>query len=321
MPEIRDVDRDAVHTLPLATIPFKTAGLGKTRMIKNSHLQSVIEIFEDDSAGSGQLAVESLHQVYSNIEANDIKLLRSLAKLYSYDVFGLRVQLRNMGIPVNDHDHLKLSSSKQKELAEYMKHFTERLIMEIYGSDDESVKDYGDVLALFRHPDVNLAREKLRIMSQRLGIDIAGVPKFLEDYGDIYLSVAYFRQCMDSVQPAIDDFESSVEEIINHPQLKQNANLVAVSTRLNDKIQNLNKVAHKRFAVFSQSTDDMWDGITAEKFSGFKELVEANHTAIGGILCTLNVKMGAWMAKFPNKDSGGPVKRADFILTDMKQGL
>ncbi len=321
MPGIRDVDRDAVHTLPLATIPLKTAGLSKTRMIKNSHLQSVIELFEDDNAGSGQLAVDSLHQVYSKIEANDIKLLRALAKLYSYDVFGLRVQLRNLGIPVNDYDHLKLSSSKQNELTEYMKHFTERLILEIYGSDDENVKSYADVLALFRHPDVKLAREKLHVMSLRLGIDIAEVPKFLEDYGDIYLSVAYFRQCMDLVQPAIADFESSVAEILEHPQLKQNANLVAVSNRLNSKIQNLNNVARERFGVFSKSTNEMWDGITADKFSSFKELVEANHTAIGGILCTLNVKMGAWVAKFPQKNSGGPVKRADFILTDMKQGL
>jgi hypothetical protein len=35
----------------------------------------------------------------------------------------------------------------------------------------------------------------------------------------------------------------------------------------------------------------------------------------------LTVKMDAWKYQFPNPAVGGPVRRADFILTDMRHGL
>ena len=42
---------------------------------------------------------------------------------------------------------------------------------------------------------------------------------------------------------------------------------------------------------------------------------------IGGVLCALSVKMDAWAKLFPTKDSGGPVKRSEFILSEMRQGV
>jgi len=135
------------------------------------------------------------------------------------------------------------------------------------------------------------------------------------------LSVAYYRQCMDMVQPSIQDFEYSVKEIISHPQLKQDFELVALCDRLLNKVHRLNTVASERFAVFSQSTDEMWEDINAESFLDFKTLVEANHTAIGGILCKLLVKMGSWSEKFSMRNTSSPVKRAEFIRTEMRQGL
>ena len=318
---IRDIDRDSVHILPLACLPLETAGLKRTRMVKNSRLESAIEMFDDDKSGSGQISLNSLHKIFSKIEGNDIQILEKLSELYSYDVFCLRIQLRNLGIQVDDEDNLRLSKAKQNELSEYMKQFTQRFILEIYGNDDDQVKSYNDVMGLFQNPDVALAMSKLKMMANRLGIEIDGVPAFLEDYGDIYLSVAYYRQCMDMVQPSIQDFEYSVKEIISHPQLKQDFELVALCDRLLNKVHRLNTVASERFAVFSQSTDEMWEDINAESFLDFKTLVEANHTAIGGILCKLLVKMGSWSEKFSMRNTSSPVKRAEFIRTEMRQGL
>lgn len=318
--DIRDADRDAMHALPLAIIPLKTVELRRMRMVKNAQLQSVIESFDDKGRGRKQLPLESLHRVYTEIAAEDVELLQNLTNLYSYDVFGLRVQLRNLGIPVNDEDHLKLSRSKQRDLNAYMKQFTQRLIVEIYGTDDD-ILEYGDVIALFQHPDIRMAREKLHVMAKRLGVGLAEVPKFLEDYGDIYLSLAYFRECMDSVQPAIENFEHSVREILADSQLRQDAHLVAVSNRLRDKVRNLNKIADDRFNVFSQSTDDMWENLTADKFDRFKSFVETNHTTIGGVLCALNVKMAAWRDAFPEKSIASVEERAEYILGDFREGF
>ena len=271
--KILDIDRDSVHILPLETLPLETQGLKRTRMIKNSDLKTVIEIFDDGKSGSGQMPLNSLHKAFSNIHPGDMDILNSMTRLYSFDVFCLRIQLRNLGIQVNDDEHLKLSKSKQEELSGYMKHFTQRLILEIFGGNDDSVKSYDDILALFHHPDVSLARAKLQTMADRLGTEISGVPLFLEDYGDIYLSVAYYRQCMDQVQPAIEDFEYAVKEILEHNQLRFDDELVANCKQLLKKIRQLNTVAHERFAVFSQSADEMWEDVSESSFKDFKSLV------------------------------------------------
>ena len=66
-----------------------------------------------------------------------------------------------------------------------MKQLNHWLIVEIFGSDDDDVKSYDDILGLFRYPDVNLALSKLKKMAEQLGISVDDVPRFLEDYGDI----------------------------------------------------------------------------------------------------------------------------------------
>ena len=50
-------------------------------------------------------------------------------------------------------------------------------------------------------------------------------------------------------------------------------------------------------------------------------MISSYHTTIGGVLCSLSVKMEAWARLFPTLSSGGPGKRAEFIMSEMKQGM
>jgi len=318
---LRDFDRDSVHTLPLSIIPFQTKGLGRTRMIKNAKLESVIELFDDEKAGSGQIPVNAVKQVFANVETKDVKILTELAKCYSYDVYCLRIQLRNLGIPIQDAKGLQLSDTKQAELKRFMSAFTQRVIMEVYGDGDDSVQNYGDVVKLFRHPDKRHAATKLKMISDKLGIQLEDVPVFLEDFGDIYLSVAYYRDCWEMVQPAFSDFVHTVNDITEHHTLKHDRTLVNTCNTLYDKFVDLNTGAAKRFRVFETNADMMWDHIDSNDFDKFKGAVKGNHQAIGAMLCKLSVKMGAWMDKFPEANSGGAMKRAEFIRLVMQQGV
>ena len=47
-----------------------------------------------------------------------------------------------------------------------MKQLNHWLIVEIFGSDDDDVKSYDDILGLFRYSDVNLALSKLKKMAE-----------------------------------------------------------------------------------------------------------------------------------------------------------
>jgi hypothetical protein len=74
-----------------------------------------------------------------------------------------------------------------------------------------------------------------------------------------------------------------------------------------------------RFTEFDRNSAEMWDDLTAARFNRFKDAIRRDHVAIGGILCGLSVKMGGWESKL--KPGTGVVRRAEFIMADMIQGL
>ena len=132
--QIKDTDRDSLHILPLVIMPLETPALNRARLIKNVRLESVIELFEDKDTGSGQIDIEGLPQEFSWSMADppaDMVMMRKIGALPSYDVYSLRISLRELEIEVNDHETLRLSDSMNKELTSYMTDFTRPLIQEI----------------------------------------------------------------------------------------------------------------------------------------------------------------------------------------------
>ena len=322
--EVSDVDRDSLHILPLTIIPLETVALKRARLIKNVRLQSVIEFFGGESTGSGQMEIEDLVKEFnwpSDRVHPDLAILRKLSLLPSYDVYSLRILLREHGITVSDIGALKLSQSKNEELTEYMTNFSRPLILQIYGSEDLNIQNFSDVVALFRDPDVKKALEKLKVMAGKLEIELEEVPRFLEDYGDIFLSLSYFRQCLDQIEPIIDEFLDSLDELRANFQLKHDPGLMKTCSLIQSTINGLMAAITGRFENFDRSTVHMWNEITADRFRKVERLITGYHTTIGGVLCALSVKMDAWSRLFPSRDSGGPVKRSEFIMSEMKQGI
>lgn len=305
-------------------VPIQTPPLKRARLIKNSRFESVVEIFADKDTGSGQMTVEALPGEFGWNEGfrhPDMVLLRKLADLSSYDVYSLRISLRDLGVEVNNVEYLKLSDHKLAELTEYMREFTHPLIMQIYGGDDVSVQSFEDVIKLFRSPDVKKALEKLRIMADKLNIKPEDVPRFIEDYGDIFLSLSYYKQILDSIEPTITEFLETMDLLRENYAMKTNQSLMQTMDMMTSTVNELMAAITGRFENFDRGTKHMWDNISAERFRRVETLIKGYHTTIGGVLCALSVKMDAWSELFPNMQVGGPGRRAEFIMSDMKQGM
>ncbi len=322
---IRDADRDALHIMPLAMLPLETPSLQRARMIKNARLQSVVELFVDDEAGSGQIEVGDLPAEFNwpDAEANkDFTMLKSLSTLPSYDVYSLRLSVRQLGIDVNNHTHLRLSDAKSLELTEFMTMFTRPLIAEIYGGDENNdIESYDDVIALFRSPDVKHAMERLKQMADKLDISPDQVPTFLEDYADIFLSLGYFRQCLGDIQPIVIEFLEALRELRESYQFKDDHAMQQTARQFEAIVKAAMNGLNSRFNAFDNASESMWENISAERFRKVERLVSGFHTTNGGILCSLSVKMTAWREQFPGPDAGGPARRAEFIQSELKQGL
>ena len=322
---ISDTDRDSLHILPLTVLPLETSALNRARLIKNVRLNSVIELFADKDTGSGQIEIEDLpHQFNWNMSdpPADMIIMRKVGALPSYDVYSLRISLREMGITINDYDTLKLSDAMNKELTSYMTEFTRPLIVQIYGNDDDiSIESFEDVINLFRAPDIKKALEKIQIMADKLKIKPEEIPRFMEDYGDIFLSLSYYRRCLDAIEPIITEFLEAMNGLRDNYQFKADQNLRGTMETMEATINGLMAAITGRFENFERGTKHMWDDISAERFRKVEQLISSYHTTIGGVLCSLSVKMDAWIKLFPTPASGGPGKRAEFIMSEMKQGM
>jgi len=321
---IDDIDRDSLNILPLAIVPLTTKGLQKSRMIKNARLNTVIEIFSDDASGSLQLEVDGVPSHFGWVDGAprpDLRMLRALKELVSFDVYSLRIQLRSLGIEVSDHDHLKLSKKKTEELNQYMTEFTRPLIRNIYGKDDSTVQEYSDVVALFRSADAAQALEKLNKLADKLNVHLEDLPTFLADCGDIFLSLSYYRQCFDEVEPIVAEMFASINEMRESFQLKSDRSLMETCDFVEKNITWIVNTLSKLFSVFDHRLNDMWENLNADRFREIKSAIERHHTTVGGLLCSLNVKMRAWKKAFPDPEGGGLIKRGEFLISEIKQGL
>lgn len=321
---IADSDMDSMFVLPLSIIPLETPALQSAKLIKNVRLKSVIEIFSDDQTGSGQIDIETLPRMFEWPDMQlhpDHAILRRLALLPSYDVYSLRISLREHGIPVNDYSALKLSPDKAAELTKYMILFTRPLMQMIYADEAVNVQSYDDLLRLFRDPDVKKARQRLESMAKTLNVEIYDVPRFLEDYGDTFMSLSYYRHCLDRLEPYFTACVQGMGPIRGHFQLKQNHNLMKVCDMVEDTINTISATITGRLEVFEKRTREMWANISQDEFRNVKSLIERYHVTIGAALCGLTVKMNSFARTFPHPNAGGPIKRADFLMTELVQGI
>ena len=206
---------DSLHTLPLSIIPLQTPGLKKEFMIKNARLESVVELFRDGGSGSGQVEPKELHGYFQDVGgalSHDLVILERVSSLESFDVYSLRLELRKLGIGFEDSSALRISEANLAEQTEYMRAFTQPLLKRVYGSDhSDEIEDVDQIIKMLASPSRNNAREKLQILAKELNIELTEVPKFLERYGEIFLSLSYFRSCLDKIMQQLPPFISWME--------------------------------------------------------------------------------------------------------------
>lgn len=323
-PFFGSAEHDAIDCLPLSIIPLRTAALKKARLIKNMQLEGVIEVFQGEGMGSGQLMPEQLSQFYhweDDPDHPDLHTICCLAALNSYDVYSLRIELRRLNIGIDDYEALSLSDAKTQELRTYMKSFTEPLIKEVYGNDS-GIQDFDHIIDQFKNPNREEALKKLRAIADKLEIDLIDVPRFFEDYGDVFLSLAYYKQHLEHLVPRVSAFLDSIKDLQQNFQLRNDPRFMRSCTVLQQRLSNIVSSITGRFESFDQNTEKLWREVTAASFRKFRNLVTAHHLTVGGVLCGLSVKMRMWDQRFGQTPEGAAVvSRSEFIMSEMRQGI
>lgn len=312
-------DKDAIDALPLSLIPLSSSTLKAARLVKNSRLETALELHHDPVAGSLQIRPEDIVQAQAGSK-EDQEIVSKLSHLPSYDVYSLRSSLKKLGIDVDD-TVLELSADMKDTLQRYSVEFTRPIIREIFGTGQEEDSEPGTLIKLFTDPDKARVARRLNAMAQKTGMTVAEVPQFLQGYSDVFLSVVYYRHTFYSAVPEINRFWLWLGDLRTQREVAASPRTLASCKKVEDSLRFLSTSIRERLASFQHSFEGFWENINKPAFEKLRHDIEENHAGMGAVLCGLVVKMRSWSQEFPDNAIGSPSKRAQYVLTELEPGM
>ncbi|MGY8993824.1 MAG: hypothetical protein ACKVK8_06710 [Rhodospirillales bacterium] len=95
------------------------------------------------------------------------------------------------------------------------------------------------------------------MLAEKLDIDVLAVPTFLEEYGDISLSLAYYKAGLDKVIPKLEIFYDQMGKLQNSCQMKQDRGLMATCTFLRERLGDISSSITGRVESFDRHSKSM----------------------------------------------------------------
>jgi hypothetical protein len=319
---MQDAQKDALHVLPLSAIPLSTAGLQKWQLMKNARLETVIQVYSINKSTHGQIGIADLGKYFNDREnlLKDIPILKKLGQLNSFDVYTLRIQLRRLGIPVTGSDQLQLSETKRQELLHFMREFTRPLIQTVFGGDGATITDFDQLVGMFSNPDRGEALRNLKTLADRLHVGLTEIPNFLEEYGDIALSMAYFRAIYSELKPRLAAFNSWAKDTAQHFRFREDAKFQEKYLQMVELLEEACNAVSGVLDSFDKIARSFWQELSMGSFHTMRDMITDQHVVVGGSLCGLYVTNDAWLQQFHGKRAS-PDKCAEFIHAEMIPGL
>ncbi|MBT8005352.1 MAG: hypothetical protein HN578_20765, partial [Rhodospirillales bacterium] len=143
---------------------------------------------------------------------------------------------------------------------------------------------------------------------------------FLGSYGDVFLSLAYFKKTFEDQIPQVLKFQKQVALLKQEESLQRDDYFLATADAVCLNMREIMSMTAKRFKSFDEHTESMWENINAKSFQNVKTIIESNHGILGGVLCGLFLKLRTWDKHISSGDKN-PRVMADFIASDMKLGI
>jgi hypothetical protein len=311
-------ERDAFDTLSLSMIPLSSQSLKAARLVKNSELETMVELHNDPVSGSLQIRPQDVAATFPGSD-DDQAIIGKLANLKSYDVYSLRNSLTQLGIDV-DVAALELSEGMKEKLDQYSVEFTRPLVRNIFGGGNDDINSKEGLLRIFRDPDVARVRSRLNLMAEKTGIPVGEIPGFLRNYSDLFISVAYYRYTLESLAPDIGRFLSWLTQLKTQREVIASPLAMSSCEKAEETAKFLSTSVGDRLALMNAGFELFWSDMNRKSFEQLRRKIEDNHVGMGAALCGLLVKMRAWSNAFSDNSSGVSVARIKYVMV-MLPGL
>jgi hypothetical protein len=173
---------------------------------------------------------------------------------------------------------------------------------------------------MFSHPDKGEALRNLKILADRLQVGLTEIPNFLEEYGDIAMSMAYFRGVFSELLPRLKAFRAWAEETAESYRFKDDAKFQQKYDSMLELLQEAQETVGGILEGFDKTARSFWQEISMGSFHYMRDMITEQHEVIGGSLCGLYVTTDAWQEQFNGKRASHD-KCGEFILAEMIPGL
>jgi len=325
MSVIADYDRDSIHTLPLSVLPISNGALGRARLIKNHRLETRIELFRESGGGSGQITIDQVPDFFPGDDValrRDVGLLRRIGELPAFDPYTLRIGLRQAGVDLVNLNALQISAAKRAELRPLMRGIARPLAVHLFGpkAGAGAGADLDALMRMIDSPDTPMVRSRILSMAVMLRVSLDAVPDMLEEYGDTYLALSYYRSYLLYALPVIDRIIGWMREVSGNSYLRSDPNVLRTFQRVETLLTRITTSVTARFNGFDSQRVLDWNAVTLETFRSTRRLVSEHQQSLAQVLCGLTVKMYEWEQRFPNA-GGSPEKRAEFVTAELAPGL
>jgi hypothetical protein len=310
---------DTIDRLPLSMIQLSSATLKSAQLVKNSQMETMVELHSDPMSGSLQIRPQDISQSFA-ISKEDQATLNKLSTLKSYDVYSLRGNLEKLGVKAEEKA-LEISDGMKEKLNAYALEFTRPLILNIFGDGSGDAQDKESLQKLFRDPDVRLVQSRLKVMSQKTGMTVEEIPVFLKNYSDLFQSGAYYRHGYDNISADMGRFWPWMNDLKSHREVCALQGSVASCKKVEDALKFLCTSIEERLTEFKGGFEAFWGNMNKKSFERLRRQVEGNHTSMGAVLCGVTVKMRDWSKTFPDNNTGGTSTRLKHVTTKLEPGL
>ena len=110
-----------------------------------------------------------------------------------------------------------------------------------------------------------------------------------------------------------------MKDLMKNHQLRNDRRLTHSIEHICEKVSDVTQSVLNRFNSIENHSRSFWDKVSADSFARAKRSIQADHVAIGAVMCGLSVKMDGWQDRFGT--GGSLMNRANFVMSDMIQGM
>ena len=128
-----------------------------------------------------------------------------------------------------------------------MRNLTRPLVRYIYGGKHLDVNDTQALLDLISAPDQRAVRSRLEGMSEALETTVEDLPNMLEDFGDVFMSLSYYRSYFVYVVPKLDMMIEWMREVSGSPMLRNDTRMQQSFKGMEQVLSFLSKNVTRRF--------------------------------------------------------------------------